>query len=205
MAVTKRLAKKEEKHRLILETAERLIKEKGLNSINMDELAISTNLAKGTLYLYFKSREEIIAALALKARILLLKAFEKAVAKSDDAVEQLKLVILANYHFLKKNALYYELVSFYEINERDTETEEMRMVSGKIIVLIISIIERGQREGRIDEKINPSVLSFSMWGMTVGVMQLLEVKAAAIKSQKHLTEKDILTNFIHIFEKGIKK
>lgn len=205
MATGKRIAKKEEKYKLILDVAERLMKEKGLSALNMDEVAAMSNLAKGTLYLYFKSKEEIFAALALKARILLLEAFQDAVSKSNAPIEQLKLVIYANYTFLKSNSLYYDLVSFYENNERETETDEMVSVIGKISELIITIIKKGQSDGIIDNSIEPSVLSFSMWGMTVGIMQLLKVKAGLINHHESLSEKDILANYIGLFEKGIKK
>ena len=205
MAGIKSITKKQEKRNIILEVAEKLMKEKGLYALNMDEVALLSNLAKGTLYLYFKSKEDIFAALALKARVLLLEAFEKAVSKVDNPIEQLKAIILANYNFLKKNALYYELVSFYEINERQTETEEMASVIGRISGLVITIIRKGQTDGSIDDKIEPTILSFSMWGMTVGIMQLLKVKAGIISNHRNLSEKDILTNYIKIFENGIKK
>jgi AcrR family transcriptional regulator len=205
MAGIKSITKKQEKHKLILDVAEKLMKEKGLYALNMDEVALLSNLAKGTLYLYFKSKEDIFAALALKARILLLEAFEKAVSKVDNPIEQLKAIILANYNFLKKNSLYYELVSFYEINERQTETEEMASVIGRISGLVITIIKNGQLDGSIDDNIEPTILSFSMWGMTVGIMQLLKVKAGMISNHQNLSEKDILANYIKVFENGIKK
>ena len=81
----------------------------------------------------------------------------------------------------------------------------MASIIGRISELIISIIKNGQIDGSIDSAINPENLSFTMWGMTVGIMQLIKVKAALIKSRKGLTDKNILNNYLKIFENGIKK
>ncbi|NIJ52955.1 TetR/AcrR family transcriptional regulator [Dyadobacter arcticus] len=204
MPKEKQTTKKQEKYTLILDAAETLMKKKGLYSLNMDEVSYFSNLAKGTLYLYFRSKEEILAALALKARILLLAHFEKAVLNENQPIQQLKAIIHANYTFLKNNPLYYELVSFYEINDRETETEEMSAVILRITELVIGIIKNGQLAGEIDSRIDPSILSFTMWGMTVGIMQLLKVKAATISNHPNLSENIVLDNYIKVFLDGIK-
>lgn len=46
----------------ILNAAEIVFAEKGFQKTRMDDIAEKTGLAKGTLYLYFKSKEELITA-----------------------------------------------------------------------------------------------------------------------------------------------
>lgn len=205
MAKSRIETKKQQKHNLILSVSEELMKKDGLHSLNMNDVAKEAKLAKGTLYLYFQSREDIIAALAFKARKLLLKTFQEQVKNEKTALEKLRAIVNANYIFLIENQLYYELVSFYETNERETETPEMQKVIGDITKLIVSIIENGQRDNEIKESINPVTLSFSMWGMTVGIMQLLKNKSQVIESHGQLTEESIISNYLEIFINGIKK
>ena len=68
MASLKRAENRKLRHQYILDVAEQLMREKGLYALHMDEVAQRSGLAKGTLYLYFKSKEEILAALTLKAQ-----------------------------------------------------------------------------------------------------------------------------------------
>lgn len=204
MALSKIEAKKELKHQLILRVAERLMQEKGINALNMDEVAHASRLAKGTLYLYFKSKEDILAALAMKARTLLLEDFKRAVSREEEPVEQLGAIIMANYLFLKHNALYYELVSYYEIDERSTESPAMTAVVGDIIDLVVAVITAGQTKGSIHSEVNAPDLALTMWGMTVGVMQLLRVKFPQ-GAYHGVADTDILHNYVRVFQQGIRK
>ena len=197
--------KKKKKYAAILAVSEELMLANGLHALNMNDVAKAAKMAKGTLYLYFKSREEIIAALALKARRLLLEKFKAEISTKDHAIEKLKGIIQVNYWFLKQNKLYYDLVSFYEIDERDTETPEMQQAIGQTIDLIIAIVVEGKARGEIRPSVDPVTLAFSMWGMTVGVMQLVKVKAALIATNPSLNEQKVVQDFIEIFEAGIKK
>ena len=47
----------------ILATAEQLLRHDGFDAFTMNKLAAATDLAKGTLYLYFATREELVLAL----------------------------------------------------------------------------------------------------------------------------------------------
>jgi AcrR family transcriptional regulator len=47
----------------ILQAAEEVFTEKGFDDARMDDIAQQTGLSKGTLYLYFKSKDEVILAI----------------------------------------------------------------------------------------------------------------------------------------------
>jgi AcrR family transcriptional regulator len=53
----------EERKSQILNAAEQVFTQKGLDLARMDDIAEETGLSKGTLYLYFKSKEDLIIAI----------------------------------------------------------------------------------------------------------------------------------------------
>jgi len=53
----------EERKSQILNAAEEVFTEKGIDEARMDDIAEKTGLSKGTLYLYFKSKEELVIAI----------------------------------------------------------------------------------------------------------------------------------------------
>lgn len=66
MAIRKRAYSDEEKYQreqLILDAAQHLLMEKGFHDINMSEVARTAKLAKGTVYLYFQTKEELFLTL----------------------------------------------------------------------------------------------------------------------------------------------
>ena len=53
--------KKEEKKKVILDAAEKLILEKGITNVSMEKVAMEADVATGTLYLYFKNKSNLLA------------------------------------------------------------------------------------------------------------------------------------------------
>lgn len=51
---------------LILETAERLFMEKGLENVNVEDVVKEVGVTRGAFYHYFKSREELISSVMYK-------------------------------------------------------------------------------------------------------------------------------------------
>ena len=54
---------KRARRQFILATADQLLRHEGFDAFTMNKLAAATDLAKGTLYLYFATREELVLAL----------------------------------------------------------------------------------------------------------------------------------------------
>ena len=54
---------KRARRQFILSTADQLLRHEGFDAFTMNKLAAVTDLAKGTLYLYFATREELVLAL----------------------------------------------------------------------------------------------------------------------------------------------
>ena len=56
---------KDSRKKLILKSARTLFFKKGFNNVTVDEIAKSSELGKGSIYLYFNSKEEIYAQILL--------------------------------------------------------------------------------------------------------------------------------------------
>jgi AcrR family transcriptional regulator len=194
---------KEHRRSTILAAAESIMQESGLQALNIDQVAARTQLAKGTIYLYFKSKEEILATLTLKARQLLLEAFEQVASQSSDPLWVITEIIRANYSFYRRNPLYYQLVSLYQANNALTETLELQKASKAIIDLVVKLVESAKANGQVRAELNPVQFALCLWGMTVGMMQLIEVKSQLVEVEYNLTPGDLLETYIRLTLKGI--
>ncbi len=196
--------KRVEKKQVILDAAEKIMQASGLNSLNIDLVAKETSFAKGTIYLYFRSKEEILASLTLKSRNLLLDYFRKAAEKVDNELLQIEAVIWANFYFAKKHKLYYELLSFYESNLDLEETKELKEISVKISSYVVTILLNGKKNCLIREDLEHYQFSLSLWGMNVGMIQLINSKADIIKFNLKITDETLYANFCEVVINGIK-
>lgn len=206
MAVVERKQKeKQQRYNAILAASEKIMQANGVHSLNMDLVAKETELAKGTLYLYFKSKEEILGALSIKSRNLLLTQFEKAAKKHTSPTEQLKAIALAHFSFFKKHPFYFELISIYEANDKLEETPEIQQSINKIIQFVNAITLSAKEKGLLNTKLDPIQYTFCLWGMVMGMSQMIKVRGEVMKNHLGFTEKDIIATFMDQLEEGMKK
>ena len=69
LTLKRREKEKEQRRKLILDAAQTLFFSKHYDEITIEEIAEKAQLAKGTLYLYFKSKEALYSAVALRGAV----------------------------------------------------------------------------------------------------------------------------------------
>lgn len=72
----------------ILACASRLFHERGIGSVTIDDIVRAANVAKGTFYLYFRSKSDLLAKLADALIVSMAAAAEAAAAQADDPLDQ---------------------------------------------------------------------------------------------------------------------
>jgi AcrR family transcriptional regulator len=77
----------EERKDQIMSAAEEVFTQKGFSDARMDDIAKETGLSKGTLYLYYKSKDELIIAILDRIFQREFKAFENIDLTSMSATE----------------------------------------------------------------------------------------------------------------------
>jgi AcrR family transcriptional regulator len=69
----------------LLDAAQKLFLERGLETVTIDEITREAGVAKGSFYRYFKDKEELVRALLEPARERIVAAFERAERKLRDS------------------------------------------------------------------------------------------------------------------------
>ncbi|WP_143883596.1 TetR/AcrR family transcriptional regulator [Chryseobacterium binzhouense] len=187
---------KENRKQFILDCAEELILAEGLSSLSLIKVSKKTKLAVGTIYLYFSSKEDIIANLTIKSREILLEKFIQYTSEKENAIEKIAELLKAFYSFYKEKPFYNQLVSFYETNSGLEETEELKAASFNITKLVSDIIREGKKENIIQKDLNEMEFSFWLWATTIGVIQLLEIKGNIVTDTLKQSESEFYKNHI---------
>ncbi len=201
----RKLKEKENRKEYILSAAFSIMERQGIFGLSLDLIAKETELAKGTIYLYFKSKEEIISNLSLRARQSLFNEFKTIASKNLAPIDELKQIIIENFLFYKKSALNYNLVSLYEVNNNLIETQEMQQIGVEITELIVGMVNKAKANGTLNPKIDPMHFTFCLWGMTMGMMQLINVRGNIIQQELGLTEEKLMENYIESIIFGLTK
>ena len=171
----------------ILNAAEKIIFSKGLDQATMDEVAEEAELSKGTLYLYFKSKEEVYLAITHRGLIILESIFRKAVGDQVSGLEKVFRLGMAFYHFSQEYPNYFNALSYYELKNTEEienwETVQACSCTGQqVLDILIQAIAEGVKDQSIRPEIDPPRMALVLWGMTAGIIQLV------IQKGEHLSE-----------------
>jgi len=172
---------KEQRKNDIINAAERVFFSKGHENATMDDVAEEAELSKGTLYLYFKNKEDLYLAIHLRGNKILHKMFEKAFATQKLGLEKTRAIGRAYVDFYKNYPDYFNAVIYYESREIDYSDQESVatecLMEGKATLeLLIKSLEIGMKDGSIRSDLDPLKAALNLWGQTTGVVQIATLK-----------------------------
>ncbi|WP_299312645.1 TetR/AcrR family transcriptional regulator [uncultured Aquimarina sp.] len=193
----------EDKYNAILNAADAIMQNENLGAMSISKVARKAKVAKGTVYLYFKDKEEIIGKLAIRARKLMLEYFKKYVGEKTNPLDRIKGIFYADYYYFKEQRAYHQLITFYEQNTGLTESGELADTGQAISSYINKIIQEAIDLKAIRQDIDSKTLSFMFWGMAIGIIQLLETRNQQLKSYLDNSGKEFYDVFVQTTVEGL--
>lgn len=183
MGVRERKSREKQKRRKeILETAEKLFSgKKGLDA-TMDDLAVKTELAKGTLYLYFPNKKNILIALTERGIGLLRKRLSRVIDETKTGVEQLSDNGDKFVEFLKEKPFYSTLIlKFEKTIITDSETGSKVLLIEPVLEILYKILQKGKSDGTIRSDIGTKELVTILWSQMLGILSTLHGREEIMK------------------------
>lgn len=98
----RRKRERQERRDLILDAAERVFFDQGLAAATMDEVASRAGLGKGTLYLYFRNKDDLRMGVATRHQAALLQRMAEAHADAADGLDELRRLLVVYAEHLSK-------------------------------------------------------------------------------------------------------
>jgi AcrR family transcriptional regulator len=188
MGVTERKEReKEQRRNAIIDAAEKVFFSRGLENATMDEVAEVAEFSKGTLYLYFKNKNDLFHAIIARALEILFDLFKEAVEKGKTGIEKVRAIGRAYYEFYKKEPDYFSAMLHQEIHEVDPETIDetpsiarCNEMGNKIFRLIQEAVTHGIQDGTVRKDLDPVKLSLVLWGHSAGVLHIFKAKEKVV-------------------------
>jgi len=203
----RRRKEKENRKNAILRAARKLFFERGFKSVTVDLIAAKAEVSKGSIYLYFDSKEEIYTQILISASVERHKEIENFLKKEGTASEL--LMMFANDYvdfFLDNNELFRILMTFmlHSENMNLTEDQNTQLIhtTNENILTISEILRKGVDSGEFISDIDIRQVQNALWGLFNGIISLYIYTGAPEKRAEriHTTVRDSLKIFI----KGIR-
>jgi AcrR family transcriptional regulator len=199
---------KERRRQQIIVAAKRVFSKKGLSKTTMEDIANESELSSGTLYLYFKNKEELYASLSL--RILQFMNIRIAQVITDNGggpSEKLDRIIEAMYEVYEFDPMV--IINMFHLQSSETLKNlspellmEIKTLSRKALGHISSIFQEGIDQGIFIER-HPTALADVFWSLFSGVI-LWEASKNVIDEDKDYLKTTLALAF-DLFCRGLKK
>lgn len=169
-----RAARREAYRVAILDAARSLFEAQGFRAITMADIARAAGVAKGTLYNYFDSKEEVFAELAQRGRREFLESFEAALS-GKSGWDELTAAVTFTLEFLVRNAamvhVYFEATGGVEDTAADPHGSEGQRAYATRLATIFAGLER---DGQLRSDFTPDFLVASVSGLVESTSRLLK-------------------------------
>jgi AcrR family transcriptional regulator len=181
MGIQERKAReKQARQEAILKVAQKIFLSKGLEQTTIDDIAAKAELSKGTIYLYFQSKENLYISVFLRGLDTLIEQFQAMTDRfettpADALIREMRDIY---YTFFREYPEYFYIHSLlYHGRIKDKITPELWDLSHQkmkeCLLVVAAMIQKGIAEG-IFQKVDCWKTANSLWGAATGVMMILD-------------------------------
>jgi TetR/AcrR family transcriptional regulator len=181
------IAERKERERLqrrkdIIDAAEKIFFNKGFESSTMDDIANEAELSKGTLYLYFKSKEDLQFAIFMRGLDILLNMMRTGLSEQDRGYRRLLGLADSFIRYSREYPNYFSLLMYYESCRMeglniDQKQLQVYLREQSPLALVTQQVVMGMQDGSLRGDLSAEVFSATLWSQMLGVLIVLNNKA----------------------------
>ncbi len=158
-----------DKRERILRAATKVFARKGFYATKVSEVAKAAGVADGTIYLYFKNKDDLLVSLFEDRIGRLLATLERALSERETPEERLRCVIELQLGLLEGER---DLAEVITVNLRQS-TKLMKQYAAPKFLLYLDTIARviaeGQRAGAFRPDVSPHLVARTVFGALDGI------------------------------------
>jgi len=186
------------RHRQILDAAVKAFAEKGFYKTRVSEIARYAGVADGTIYLYFKSKDDILISLFEERMEENLRDLAQALEAYDSALEKLRAFFRLYLSMVDRDPLLAEVLTV-ELRQsgkfmRDYDNPAFH----KLLKFLSGILEQGQSEGDFRSDVDSRVFARAVFGA------LDEITLWAVLSQRKISLDQAAATLGNIWLNGLR-
>jgi AcrR family transcriptional regulator len=188
---------KEQRREDILDAAQRVFFESGLATSTMDDIAESAELSKGTLYLYYKSKEDLYLTVMMRGMQLLYDAFSEVANSACAPAEMLSRLSGAYLHYFNLHRDYFRMMHYWQAPQFHKQVSEEVKLSCSVLNQRIWDLVNGMLQRCVDGEIlrkdlKPAEVGLILWSSATALMMRIDSEEGIWREAFQLNLHDVL-------------
>ncbi|MEN6559954.1 MAG: TetR family transcriptional regulator [Acidobacteriota bacterium] len=163
----------------ILRAAARLFSRRGYNETSMKDVAEAAGIAVGTIYLYYRNKEDLLTGIYRHSSALLLERLTKRIEGRTDPVAKYAIYIEDSIDYAFEHPDFF-LIIFVDLRRKEIELPKRPAFSNfrRFLALGESIIEEGQARGQFPGSLPAARLNLGIVSMWAGLVLTMVLEPA---------------------------
>lgn len=152
----------------IMQAAEKLFSRGRFHEVTLDQVAKVAKVGKGTIYRYFRDKEDLVIQTAMSGFDEMCELLEERVSDDVAFEEQLRTACCEIVQFFSRRWALLRVMKSEEPRARrprGSKREHWIARRGKLLAAVAGIIERGVESGSVRSDVSPEVLAGLLLGM----------------------------------------
>lgn len=187
-----------DKAKQILDTAEKLFAAGRYHEVTLDDICHEAGVGKGTIYRYFKDKEDLFWQVILTGQEELAQSVEKVGEEDCDARTGLLMLVRQTVEFFQQRGELFGLVWSQEFRGSEGKKQLFREWHGRTersVAVAAQFIDRGVKRGTYDARIDAKMAARFLLGM---------LRTALHNWQDMPTGVDWAVVIVDLFENGLR-
>jgi TetR/AcrR family transcriptional regulator, fatty acid metabolism regulator protein len=191
---------REERERLILDAAEELLAEKGYHEMSIDEIAARVGVSKGTVYLHFPSKEELVLAQLERGMRRFIQSADVVLTSAASPSEKLRSLIELIYGqtFRERSQFFTSIQENAELRNRLMDRKrEFHEQWEALSQRVTQAFDDGKSRGEFDVTIPTPLLVSMFWSL------LSPHTYERVIEQEQMSIEEVVSHLSRFFFKGL--
>lgn len=155
---------KSETRRRIIDAAVLVFAERGLYAARISDIARAAEVAEGTIYLYFKSKDDILISTFREKMAEILARFQALITEIEDPEEQLRRYVTGHLALVAEQPKLMQVLTV-ELRQSTRFMKEQRPQGfARYLAVLASIVADGQRRGVFRRELKPALVGRAIFG-----------------------------------------
>ena len=196
--------------KIIIDASKKLFSKKGVPGTTMDDIAAEADCSKSTIYVYFKSKDEIYDSIIYEYMTAMKDGFYGIVNSFEDTEKCYYAICNMFLEFSEKYPIYFEsILGNISTDRRDFEKqpvlEKIYTAGEEINDIMISFFEKAKAAGFISEKVEPLPTAFVFWAGICGIISVAGSKEQYVEERLKMDKKEFMHYGFGLLLESIRK
>ena len=156
--------KEENKHQKILQAAIKVFSEKGFYNSRVSEIAKEADVADGTIYLYFKNKDDILISLFEEEFGKFVRNMQAELGKEKDPLQKIRRFAIIHLSLVTKHPHLGEVMGVEVRQSTKFMKEYVNQPFIEYLNIVRAVVIEGQERGIFRKDLTPGVMKRAFFG-----------------------------------------